>query len=233
MTPNLGAGGNAAIESAAALSNALFRLLAESKSSPSLDQIRSALLSFQAKRSARANVICTQANDLTRVEALASLPHKLMALYAIPALGDFLSDFTCDGMVGAELLESLPAPSQSLHATMPWNPEVGVGKHENKLARAAYALPLLFVAYGCWKTMGAEMGKAMLGQAAETRFFGIRAIDSVLSQAVAAFTPFLDGKDVASRMQMFSFLADIVPIQAIWLIESIRRGNFTTAAHLL
>jgi hypothetical protein len=151
MTPNLGAGGNAAIESASALANSLSKL---TDPNPSLEEVRKALSEFYVKRHARVNTICNSANELTRIEALSTLPDKNMALYAIPVLGDFLSDITCDSMVGAELLETLPAPPKSLTATMPWNPESGVGKHVKKWLRALYALPLLLIWYGCSQTMG-------------------------------------------------------------------------------
>lgn len=151
MTPNLGAGGNAAIESASSIANSLSKL---TDPNPSLEEVRKALSEFYVKRHARANTICNSANELTRIEALSTLPDKIMALYAIPVLGDFLSDITCDSMVGAELLETLPAPPKSLTATMPWNPESGVGKHEKKWLRALYALPLLLIWYGCSQTMG-------------------------------------------------------------------------------
>jgi 2-polyprenyl-6-methoxyphenol hydroxylase-like FAD-dependent oxidoreductase len=54
MTPNLGAGGNAAIESAAALANSLSRM---KDPNPSLDKVRAALEEFYAKRHERANRI--------------------------------------------------------------------------------------------------------------------------------------------------------------------------------
>jgi hypothetical protein len=132
MTPNLGAGGNAVIESAVALANSLSGL---TTSKPSLEEIQNALTEFYIKRQLRANVICDLANDLTRIEALATLPDKIIALYAIPALGDFLTDITCDSIVGAEILNALPVPARSLTATMPWNPEFGVGKHESRWKR--------------------------------------------------------------------------------------------------
>jgi hypothetical protein len=88
------------------------------------------------------------------MEAQATLCGKTMGVYVVPALGDFLADLTCDVIVGAEILESLPPPPRSLTATMPWNPDSGVGKHGNKLVRALYALPLLFILYGAGQTMG-------------------------------------------------------------------------------
>jgi hypothetical protein len=247
MTPNMGAGGNAAIESAAALANSISKLV---DPNPSLRNVEEALSDFYAKRHMRANIVSKTANKLTRVEAFATLPDKIMGRYVIPALGDFLSDVTCDVMVGAELLDSLPPPPRSLKATMPWNLESGVGKHESKLVRAIYAMPILFTYYGCTQTMGqslpkvlpslkraSEIGELVLGNGTLTslwtRFFGIKSLDNFIAIYVAAFTPSIGGLDSGSRMQMISFLGDLVPFQAIWMIEGIRRGNFVTAAHLL
>lgn len=247
MTPNLGAGCNAAIESAAALANSLSRL---SDPNPSLDEARKALNKFYVKRHGRADTICNSANELTRIEALATLLDKIMALYAISALGDFLSDITCNSMVGAELLETLPAPARLLTATMTWDPNSGVGKNENKWVRALYALPLLFILYGCSQTMGPSIGRAVpsITNAAKAgaldledgeivllcrSVFGIQSLDKLISVYVAAFTPCIGGFDSPSRMQMIAFLGDLIPMQAVWMIEGVRRGNFTTAAHLL
>jgi hypothetical protein len=247
MTPNLGAGGNAAIESAAALANSLSGL---TTSKPSLEEVQNALTEFYTKRQLRANAICDLANGLTRIEALATLPDKIMALYAIPALGDFLTDVTCDGIVGAEILNALPVPARSLTATMPWNPESGVGKHESRWKRAMYALPLLLILYGSYRTLGAvisqlqpsimankELGKAVLDDDTVvslcTKFFGIKYIDSFIAPYVSLWTPSLGNFDVAGRMQAIAFLGDLVPIQVIWMVEGLRRGNFVTAAHLL
>jgi hypothetical protein len=155
-----------------------------------------------------------------------------MGLYAIPALGDLLSDITCDAMVGAEILESLPPPPRPLRATMPWNPESSVGKHENQLVRAVYALPLLFIFYGAGQKMGrrtenfllplvkaSQIGNLlwMLGRWAPLcrRFFGIKSLDDFISIYVGFFTPSIGGFGTAGRMQTIAFLGDLEPIQAI------------------
>lgn len=170
-----------------------------------------------------------------------------MALYAIPALGDFLADITCDAIVGAELLDALPMPARALTATMTWDPESGVGKKEKKWKRALWALPLLSIFLGCQKTMGVSINQ--LGElvknigslplpdgtsvAVPTEYFGIKALDKIISVYVAFFTPSIGNLDPAGRFQSIAFLGDLIPFQAIWMIEGIRRGNFTTAAHLL
>jgi hypothetical protein len=247
MTPNLGAGGNAAIESAAALANSLAKLQG---ANPSLSEIRQTMQEFQANRCDRVNSICDSANKLTRLEALATLPDTLMALHVIPALGDFLADVTCDGMVGATRLDALPVPPRSLEATMPWNPESGIGKHEKKWVRSLYALPLLGVLYACHRTMGASLAQTFGHLATAkatgminlddgnaipllTKYSGVKSFDDFVSIFVAVFTPSIGGLDPESRSQMIAFLGDLVPFQAIWMVEGIRRGNFMTAAHLL
>jgi hypothetical protein len=248
MTPNLGAGGNAAIESAAALANSLSKLRS---ANPSLAQVEAALNEFYQKRHPRANSVIKAANDMTRLEALTTLHNRIMALHVIPNLGsDFLADLLCDAMVGAELIESLPPPPRSLEGTMPYNPELGVGKHESKLIRALYALPLLLVLYGASRTMGVtvdtvvpvlakgcQAGELALGDGQVvpvlSRYFGNKGIDDFFAIYVGFFTPSIGGLDIAGRMQALAFLGDLIPIQAIWMIEGIRRGNVGSAANLL
>ncbi|PVH81668.1 FAD/NAD(P)-binding domain-containing protein [Cadophora sp. DSE1049] len=183
MTPNLGAGGNAAIESAAALANHIAKL----PLNPSQASIRKTLDDFYIKRNSRANLVCDVANKLTRIEALDTIGDKIMALYVVPKLGDALWDLTCETIMGAESIESLPLPARSQESTMAWDPETGIGKKESGLTRALWALPLLGITYACQKTM----------------------------------------------LQGIAFLGDMVPMQTIWLIESIRRGNLTTTSSLL
>ncbi|CZR66056.1 uncharacterized protein PAC_15957 [Phialocephala subalpina] len=247
VTPNAGAGGNAAIESAAALANSLSKLSKLNNTKPSLDQIRKALLEFYDKRSVRANLIVEKANKLGRIESFATIKDKLLANYLLPNLGDTLVDGSCETMTGAELLEFLPPPPRSLKGTMPWNPNGGLGKEESKLLRALYALPLLFVLYGCHRTMGATLDALVIPRTAagtlslgpelvvplHTKFFGTKGLDNFVAEYVSIFTPAIGNFDVVGRLQGIAFLADLVPIQTIWLIEGIRRGNFGTAAHLL
>ncbi|KAF8857859.1 monooxygenase [Acephala macrosclerotiorum] len=243
MTPNLGAGGNAAIESAAALANHIFKL----SSTPSLEDIRKVLNEYYVKRHLRVNLTCDKANELTRLEAWNTWPEQIMTTHVAPAMGDFGPDVICDVLVAAELLESLPAPPRSLNATFPYDQEAGIGKKEKKWVRALYALPLLACVYGCQRTMwtvipnliplAAEPGNVNLGNGIITslasRFFGLAGLDSFVQNYVAIFTPSIGGFDPAGRMQAIAFLGDLMPIQTIWMIESIRRGNIATAAHLL
>lgn len=247
MTPNMGAGGSAAVESAAALANVLRKL----DPNPSVEQIREAMNLFYEKRSLRANTICDAANLLTRLEAMANPLYKLLALYGLPALGkDFLADLTCDMMVGAEKLDALPLPARSLTATMPWDAKMGVTKHERKWVRALNAIPLLAIVYGCHKFMGmtvsqllptfqsiVKSGSLVLGDgqsaAIPTKYFGVKVLDKLFTPLVALFTPAIGGLDTASRSQLVTFLGDLIPLQAIWMIEGLRRGNLNTIPYFL
>lgn len=233
------------MESAAALTNALSKL---SGPNPSLDEVQGALKAFYLKRHERADSITKLANELTRLESFRTVADRIAATYIVPRLGDFLSDITCDGLIGAELFETLPPPARSLNATMPWDPKLGIGKHESKLLRALYALPIFAFNYLATQTMGpTKASLAVLNNASQTglilgegnvipvvtRYFGIKGVDSILAILVAFFTPAIGGLDPAGRMQLIAFLGDLVPILAIWGVEGIRRGNFLTAAHLL
>jgi hypothetical protein len=79
-TPNLGAMGNTAMESAAALANILKRLESQSSvwSNLSLVTIRTGLDDYQRHRELRAHRIVKMANDVTRYQALDNLTGRLL-----------------------------------------------------------------------------------------------------------------------------------------------------------
>ena len=121
---------------------------------------------------------------------------------------------------------------------------------ESLLIRALYGLPLLLGTYGASQTMGAivaqngplilnavKTGQVTLGNGEVVplvrKFFGIAGLDKVLSILVTFFTPTLGSYDAVGKLQTLAFLGDLVPLQALWYIESVRRGNYMTAAHLL
>jgi len=246
QTINFGAGANSAIESAASLTNSLSTL----KSTPSFEEVTNALQLFYEKRHMRANLVCDVSNEMTRLEAFATPLHKFAACYVIPASGDYFTDLTCDAMVGAEMINTLPAPSRSLKATMPWNTEVGVGKHEKIWIRMVRAMPLLFLLIVGKLTMGPVLIqlKPMLAAAVKSgeldlgngqtvpllrSFFKVGFVDKVISTLVGVFTPTLQSIDQVSKLQVIAFGADLIPLQMIWLVESVRRGNFLTAVFFL
>lgn len=89
MTPNLGAGGNAAIETAAALANELKKMVdTAEKGKPSYEIIKAHLGNYQKLRDNRLTAVLKVANDLTRIQALATLKDKILAFWIIPNAGD-------------------------------------------------------------------------------------------------------------------------------------------------
>ncbi|KAI4724917.1 FAD/NAD(P)-binding domain-containing protein [Aureobasidium sp. EXF-10728] len=144
MTPNAGFGGNAAIESAAALANSIKKLLDKSNGQhPTQEQIVACLQDYQKSREIRAAAAIETSNFLTHVQALATWGHAIFARYGLNVMGDFLENLTSDISVGATMIDYLPAPEASLSGTMPFNPEQGQGNKENLLVRALLTSPFL------------------------------------------------------------------------------------------
>jgi FAD dependent monooxygenase len=90
MTPNMGQGGNSAIESAAILSNCIKSALDKNPQGPNSKQIDESLSLYQSERRKRIKTVYTRASDTTRMEAMDSLTKIIMARYIIPSLGEKL-----------------------------------------------------------------------------------------------------------------------------------------------
>lgn len=89
MTPNIGAGGNAAIETAAALANELKKMRdSAEKGKPSYETIRAHLGDYQKTRETRLSATLTAANALTRIQALKTLRDRFFAFWVLPYSGD-------------------------------------------------------------------------------------------------------------------------------------------------
>lgn len=202
MTPNIGMGGNAAIESAAALSNSLKRMLSNHGSGrPSLEDIQVSFKAYQHKREARIKAILTVANKQTRIDAFKGPIERFIVLKVIPHLGnDFIPNLQAQSLVGAERLEYLPGPERSLNKGMPFNQAQGVGSPENAKLRALVALPLLAFGYAIHRLMGES--------------------------------PTLRRSEKLETTQIVAFLFNLAPIYLIAFIESHRRANELTFVRL-
>jgi hypothetical protein len=120
MTPNIGQGGNNAIESAAVLANNIKRMLSNGgPTKPSFQHVKETLLNYQKTREVRTKAILEISNMMTRVEALRGIPETLMALYITPNAGDYFTGLACNSTIGAEKVEFLPDPERSYLGTMP------------------------------------------------------------------------------------------------------------------
>ncbi|KAK3349693.1 FAD binding domain protein [Lasiosphaeria hispida] len=245
MTPNTGYGGNAAIESAAALASAIKELLDTTPGSrPDESQIEACLELYQKARQKRAAAAVWISRQATRLQALRSPLHILFTKYCLPYLGDHLADTGSDMIIGAAAITYLPLPWRSAVGTMPYNPAQGTGLKERKLIRAALTLPFLILFFLAKKLMdpaplipvAAEVlrsgGKLPWGDiSVSTNFFNLEWLDDLLAPLVIFFSPAVYGFDSVSP-HAFLFLADFGVVLAIWLIESARRANAFTPAQL-
>ncbi|RYO88713.1 hypothetical protein DL764_008700 [Monosporascus ibericus] len=202
MTPNIGQGGNWAIESAAALTNKLNKLLMRTKGRPVADDIRAALKDFEQSRHARTKEVCETAGFATRLEAFATLAHRLMSMYVVPYAGDMLVDVHCQAVAGAPKLDFLPPPEKSLRDGTVFQTARFVEPGDNPAWRALRALPLL--------------ATCLLNY-------------QVLGSAAAAVVTQMDG--AADRRSLAALMTDLAALQTVGMVETVRRGNnFTLAA---
>ncbi|PMD35736.1 FAD/NAD(P)-binding domain-containing protein [Hyaloscypha variabilis F] len=111
MTPNLGQGGNQAIESAAVLTNCLLELLNKTPDSkPKLDDLETTLQQYQILRQKRAKKFVDLSGMVTRNEALATLRHTIRYLYTEPLSGEVLAAIQTEMYHTAPYLNFLPLP---------------------------------------------------------------------------------------------------------------------------
>lgn len=157
-TPNLGAGANSAIESAAALANELKKLVNNCQGkNPTEDEIHLALVNYQRERELRATSIVEISRLCTRTHTLDGLAERIFVKFALPYSSDLIGELSSDMIVGSSKIDYLPIPRVSLTGTRPFNPSFGVGRKESRLKRALLALPLLSLVYIASATMDASI----------------------------------------------------------------------------
>lgn len=248
MTPNMGAGGMAAVESAAALANALHTLTVHNHGSrPSLRDIRQALIGYQRSRKLWASKTVKASNDLTRIQALKGLREQIVAHYVIPNAGDYLVDKNSDVWIGSTLIDYLPPPPRSLLGHMPFNPDQGLGRKESQIHRAIVSFPFLALSiWGFriirdlipWESGGTilKSGKIVWGESSALpileKFYHVKTLDDLCRGASLLMAPSTLGYDPVSSIQMFTFLADLGLVYSILLIESARRASVFTIAQM-
>ncbi|CAH0051421.1 unnamed protein product [Clonostachys solani] len=252
MTPNLGQGGNNAIESVAALANSLKKMIdsTEPGTRPSSDDIQQALSEYESRRALRSKVILTLANGTTRTQALRNRLDWILSRYIVPSAGDFFANLACGNMIGAEKLDYLPVPPRSLEATMPYNQAQGVGHSESKTRRALIALPLLILSILAWLTMAPVLEASIdivVNKSVVPRMVAqLNGVTLDLTQSVYhiailgnktlplrdMFLPAILDVDPALRARLLGFLIETAPIYMIWLFEAYRRSNVLTFLQL-
>ncbi|KAF2418752.1 FAD/NAD(P)-binding domain-containing protein [Tothia fuscella] len=247
MTPNIGTGGNAGIESAAALANVIKLISDQSKGKLlTREAVEKSLKSYQNRRMKRANFMVKGAGEITRMQAGKTASHRFSAMMARVMPGDFVANFLSDYFCDSVMLDYLPPPKASLEVLQPFNSSQGASQKEKRMQRAFLALPFLGIFFFI-KTILApatvipfmmpffhakqiiwEGGSAPI----RTQFYGIKQIDDLWAPFNTFFTPTIYGYDPISRAQTMTFLTDLGVIVAIWAFESVRRANILTFARL-
>ncbi|OQD88432.1 hypothetical protein PENANT_c004G10399 [Penicillium antarcticum] len=243
MTPNMGQGGNSAIESAAALANHLAILVQGSSSDCiSLRSIKSCLNNWQTARQPRTKKVWTKANSLTRLEAGATVKDRIIAQYLLPFMSQLLIDKISQTLFGAERLDSVPLPLRASQCSMPLHSQPRRSYGQTGWGRTLWTVPLIGCYFAAHITMGSLVQKfgpflgSTLAQGSWTASNGetldlirpiyhVSFLDKMFAPLICCFLPSISGSDPKSYAQMISFMADIGPVYGIWLLESYRKGK--------
>ncbi|OQD60429.1 hypothetical protein PENPOL_c023G00886 [Penicillium polonicum] len=241
MTPNLGQGGNSAIEDAATLANHLAKLV--QRSSPCrTDDIHRCTQTWQASRRERVDKICRAAYNLTRLEAIASAKDKLK-VHLVPYMEGRMINRTSAILVASPKLDCVAETLKASQCSIPYGPKLPASvTAENIWERALWGMPFV----GCVAIAGATMGTIihqvrplMLpyfiqgtwssnnGEVVDIRkpVYHVPFLDNLLQPLITCFLPSISGSDLQSRSQMMSFLADVGAVYGVWLLESYRKAN--------
>ncbi|KAH6855970.1 hypothetical protein B0I37DRAFT_395815 [Chaetomium sp. MPI-CAGE-AT-0009] len=243
-TPNLGVGGNSAIESAAALANGI-KLLADKWNAagrrPTQHDIEAMLTTYQNGRELRAGAVVDASGLLARSHNMHGLSSYLVRLL-LPYMSEFVPELMGNAIIGATKIDYLPLPMASLTGFKPFNPSQGDGQRESKFKRMVFALPLLalfFIAGWVMNANPALEGARDLLDSGVLRlasgdvpilrsFYQIPALDDLVALYNTFFFPTLYDSDPTSRRQLISFLTDGTILVTIWIFESARRANMIT-----
>ncbi|KAF7596495.1 hypothetical protein BBP40_001367 [Aspergillus hancockii] len=248
MTPNIGQGGNSAIETAASLANCLARLVepSDGDNSVSLRSINANLQDWQKARQTRAKNILTIANDVTRLEAGATLKDTFISQYLLPYVSGLLTDSWSKIVVAGEILDFLPLTPRAVEGTMPYVRQADQNEDYGSIVkRMLSCVPLI----GCYAyahiSMTSLFAKVfpmvvpLLQQGTWTASNGevlslteplyhISFLDKLVGPLITCFLPSISGSHPQSYTQMLSFLTDVGPIYGIWLLESYRKAHSWT-----
>ncbi|KAI2464798.1 hypothetical protein F4781DRAFT_411617 [Annulohypoxylon bovei var. microspora] len=115
-----------------------------------------------------------------------------------------------------------------------------------KLRRAVASVPFLFIAVWCFRMMDIEKIVANQQPFVDSgvieweggkvrildHFHNVDILDQVWRGTMGSFSPSTFGYDPVAWWQMFSFLTDLGPVYALWILESCRAGSAYTPAYL-
>jgi hypothetical protein len=245
-TPNAGVGGNASLESAAALASSIKQLVDSSPARPSFEAVEKCLKQYQKSRYQRMSEILKVSNGVTRLQALKGFMERFTVFSIFPNAGDLLNDMMADMFIGAKMIDYLPPPERSFKGTMPFNPEQGTAKKESILYRILLTLPFFGLSALALHFMSPDglmddFGRMLTdGQITwdghsftlPEKFYHFKWLDSTFKPMTILFASSSFGIDPVAWWQMLSFITDLGVLFSILLIESTRRSNVLTMAQL-
>jgi hypothetical protein len=235
-TPNIGLGGNHAIETTALLANILRRLACKSPDR-SYKTIQIELEKIQKRRMPRVLVAYDKSNLATRMDALSSRLNSFLILHFFPRLDDWTTSQVALGTIGAEKLDYLPEPQRALQSFAAFNQEIaGPGTSDHTKSRIATTLPLFFLAYcarmifsniitqpGFQKQVGDILSSGHINISGDC--VKLPTNISVVDLLVSGFSPAILGVNAVHRLQSITFLTDLAPVWLIFVLEAHRRAN--------
>jgi hypothetical protein len=247
--PIAGHGGNACVESAAVLVNALCNVLTKSQGAKlGLDQIEHAFATTQATRQARTTILKEHSHEQQRGELLDTPFHEFAAFHLLP-LTD-VEDVTFNFSRNMPLAEKLNSPKlSSVPRLVPYKDELLSCPAPRGSAKwyfiGFYLLIAGIVHYGMW-IWSAHYG---LGDHLETvlttgkfsydasfplkrKYIGIKLIDNYLAFLAAAYMPGLKSWDQNFGTLQMYFLGMLIQPITVWSVEAYRKRNGLTPLSL-
>ena len=249
QTISAGQGGNLCMESAAALTNVIKRLVDNTKGrKPTVEEIDEALVNkYMKPRGPRVATYVERVNGHTALICKYNTVLRLMQEYLLPVMPpDAAGSFFSDLEVGADMLDFIPPPKAALKGTMPFNKLLGAGQKESLASRAKWAIPLLLLFLVARKQLDASNGGPELAKLLEagkitgsgqeieifSSFYGVKGLDELLKVVTTFCAGWTPGFDVKSYWQVLTFFPDYGLATAIMYLESYRTANVMTLAKL-
>lgn len=247
--PISGHGGNACIESAAALTNVLRDTLARSRAGkPTLEAIERAFAQTQKIRQARATTLNVHSHEQQRSELLDTPIHEFGAYYLLPMADK--EDVTFNFSRNMPFAEKLDSPSlKHVPRLIPYKDEL-LATPRTRGAKKFYFMGIFLlvaaaVYYGMW-IWSAHWGlQDHLESVSSTgtftydvafplkkRYTGIGMIDNYLMFLAMIFVPGLQNWAPHFGMLQMYFLGMLVQPFAVWTIEAYRKRNLLTLLQL-
>lgn len=247
--PIAGHGGNACIESAATLVNALRRSLAKSKDhKPTLEQIEDVFSETQRIRQARTGSLKEHSHEQQRTELLDTPLHEVVAFHLLPRTDS--EDITFNFSRNMPLAEKLDNPKLiSVPRLVPYKDELMGSPAPRGMKKwyfiSFYLAIAALVHYGMWVwSAHYELGghlESILTTGTfsydsefplKRKYLGIPFIDDYLVFLAAAYMPGLNNWDPHFRLLQMYFLGMLVSPIAVWSVEAFRKRNMLTPVSL-